>query len=138
MPEKKTLLPDNERAKRIRELAREAETDNDPASFERAFERVAQRARQTGGPAVTETYDRYKNLKRPGDKLTLKAPFPAGAVAAEWKKQSTVGDTDLTELEKADLSRHGYAYSKMNVTFTVTEGVKLPDELVVRNSPKPT
>jgi hypothetical protein len=40
MPAKKASLPDAERAKRIRELAREAETENDPASFQRAFERV--------------------------------------------------------------------------------------------------
>jgi hypothetical protein len=40
MPVKKTLITDAERAKRIRETAREIETDNYPASFERAFERV--------------------------------------------------------------------------------------------------
>jgi hypothetical protein len=40
MPAKKTILTDAERAKRIREAAREHGTDNDPASFERAFEKV--------------------------------------------------------------------------------------------------
>jgi Asp-tRNA(Asn)/Glu-tRNA(Gln) amidotransferase C subunit len=40
MPAKKETLTDAERAKRIRELAREAETDNDPESFERAFEKI--------------------------------------------------------------------------------------------------
>jgi hypothetical protein len=34
------------RAKRIREAAREHETDNDPASFERAFAEVARGARK--------------------------------------------------------------------------------------------
>jgi hypothetical protein len=37
MAAKKTALTDAERAKRIREAAREHETDNDPASFERTF-----------------------------------------------------------------------------------------------------
>ena len=40
MPPKKRTLTDAERAKRIREIAREVGTDNDPASFERAFEKV--------------------------------------------------------------------------------------------------
>jgi hypothetical protein len=40
MPAKKTALTDAERAKRIRETAREVEADNDPASFDRAFEKV--------------------------------------------------------------------------------------------------
>ena len=41
MPAKKLKLTDAERAKRIREAARGHETDNDPASFERAFAVVA-------------------------------------------------------------------------------------------------
>ena len=41
MPAKKTKLTDAERAKRIRETAREAETSNDPKDFERAFGKVA-------------------------------------------------------------------------------------------------
>jgi hypothetical protein len=41
MPIKRATLTDAERAKRIREAAREIETDNDPASFERAFAVVA-------------------------------------------------------------------------------------------------
>jgi hypothetical protein len=41
MPAKKTILTDTERAKRIREAAREHETSNDPTSFERAFGVVA-------------------------------------------------------------------------------------------------
>jgi hypothetical protein len=41
MPKKKTTISDAERAKRIREAAREHETDNDPASFERVFAAVA-------------------------------------------------------------------------------------------------
>ena len=40
MPVKKTTLTDVERAKRIRETAREIGTDNDPASFDRAFEKI--------------------------------------------------------------------------------------------------
>jgi formylmethanofuran dehydrogenase subunit B len=39
---KKTTLTDAERAKRIRQTAREAGTDNNPASFDRAFEKVVQ------------------------------------------------------------------------------------------------
>jgi hypothetical protein len=44
MPAKKTTLTDAERAKRMRILAREAGTDNDPASFDRAFDRVVRPA----------------------------------------------------------------------------------------------
>jgi hypothetical protein len=44
MPKKKTVLTDAERAKRIRETAREIGTDNDPKSFERAFKRVVPKA----------------------------------------------------------------------------------------------
>jgi hypothetical protein len=40
MPAKKEQLTDKERSKRIRETARKIETDNDPASFERAFKNV--------------------------------------------------------------------------------------------------
>lgn len=40
VPAKKTNLPDAERAKRMRALGREAEVDNDPASFDRAFDKV--------------------------------------------------------------------------------------------------
>lgn len=39
MPAKKTTLTDEERAKRMRALARDVGTDNDPASFDRAFDR---------------------------------------------------------------------------------------------------
>jgi hypothetical protein len=45
MPAKKTTLGDTERAKRIREAAREHETDGDPASFERAFAAVTRAPR---------------------------------------------------------------------------------------------
>jgi hypothetical protein len=44
MPAKKTTLTDAERAKRMRALAREAETDNDPDSFDRAFDKVVRPA----------------------------------------------------------------------------------------------
>jgi hypothetical protein len=40
MPARKTTLTDAERAKRIREAAREHETSNDTESFERAFAAV--------------------------------------------------------------------------------------------------
>jgi hypothetical protein len=43
MPIKKTILTDAERAKRIREIAREIGTDNDPESLERAFKKVVAR-----------------------------------------------------------------------------------------------
>jgi len=52
MPAKKTTLTDTERAKRIRETAREAGTDNDPASFDRAFEKVIQSTKKTGKTEV--------------------------------------------------------------------------------------
>ena len=54
MPAQKRKLPDAERAKRIRETAREAETSNDPASFERAFAKVAKPA---SPPAVKPNSD---------------------------------------------------------------------------------
>jgi hypothetical protein len=47
MPAKKTKLTDAERAKRIRAIAREIGTDNDPESLERAFEKVVRPTRQT-------------------------------------------------------------------------------------------
>jgi hypothetical protein len=42
MPAKKTALTEAARWKRIRETAREHDTDNDPESFERAFRKVVQ------------------------------------------------------------------------------------------------
>lgn len=48
MPAKKSApLTDIERSKRIREAARELETDNDPKSFERAFDKVIQPTART-------------------------------------------------------------------------------------------
>ena len=41
MPAKKHEITDEERAKRIRALAREAETDQSPKAFDKAFKRVA-------------------------------------------------------------------------------------------------
>ncbi len=46
MPEKQNQISDDERIKRIRKAAREIETDNDPASFERAFAVVARGAQK--------------------------------------------------------------------------------------------
>lgn len=40
MPAKKGVLTEEERRARIRETAREIETDDDPKSFDRAFEKV--------------------------------------------------------------------------------------------------
>jgi hypothetical protein len=40
MPRKTHILTDEERAKRIRETAKEIGTSNDPEDFERAFRRV--------------------------------------------------------------------------------------------------
>jgi hypothetical protein len=56
-------------------------------------------------------------ILRPKERLTLRAgdKFPNGAVADEWKKRATVGESELTELEKADFADHGYAYSTMNM-----------------------
>jgi hypothetical protein len=50
MPAKKGGLTDAERAKRIRETAREVEADNDPASFERAFQAVVHAPKPTEKP----------------------------------------------------------------------------------------
>jgi hypothetical protein len=47
VPAKKTALTDAERAKRIRETAREHETSNNPKDFERAFGEIA-RSRKVG------------------------------------------------------------------------------------------
>jgi hypothetical protein len=46
MAEKKSHQAESERAKRIRDAAREHETDNDPASFDRAFAAVARGAQK--------------------------------------------------------------------------------------------
>lgn len=50
MPAKKTNLTDAERARRIRETAREIGTDNDPASFDRAFKKVVRPATAQAKP----------------------------------------------------------------------------------------
>ncbi len=54
MPAKKRPITDAERAKRIRETAREAETDNDPKSFERAFAAVVKAPRKSEKPEATK------------------------------------------------------------------------------------
>jgi hypothetical protein len=54
MPTKKIALTDAERAKRIREAAREHGTDNDPAAFERAFAAVERGAQKSKKPEQTE------------------------------------------------------------------------------------
>jgi hypothetical protein len=41
MPARKTKITDTQRARRIRDAAREHGTDDNPASFERAFAAVA-------------------------------------------------------------------------------------------------
>lgn len=53
MPAKQTKLTDAERAKRIRETAREVGTDNNPAAFDSAFAKVVQPPEQPTkiGPA---------------------------------------------------------------------------------------
>jgi hypothetical protein len=40
VPKKKEVLSDEERSKRILDMAQDAGVDNDPASFERAFAAV--------------------------------------------------------------------------------------------------
>jgi hypothetical protein len=50
MPAKQTRLSDAERAKRMRALGREAEVDNDPASFDRAFDKVVRPAQSPTKP----------------------------------------------------------------------------------------
>jgi hypothetical protein len=60
MPARKVSLPDENRAKRIRDTARNAETDNDPASFERAFARVVTTSAKSEEAMVTkETDDQF-------------------------------------------------------------------------------
>ena len=44
MPAKKQHLTEEERAKRLRELAREIGTSNSPEDFERAFKKVVTQA----------------------------------------------------------------------------------------------
>ncbi len=40
MPRKKTVLTDEERAKRIRETAREVEASNDPKALDKALKKI--------------------------------------------------------------------------------------------------
>jgi hypothetical protein len=77
---------------------------------------------------MTQKYDRFRNTVRPNERLTLKAgdQFPVGAEASEWKKLATVDESKLTELEKTDLVKNGYAYSKDSIKFTITEGATPP------------
>ena len=57
MPRKQHIITDEERAKRIRETAREFGTSNSPKDFDRAFEKVvtpsAPRSRPSGKPIAT-------------------------------------------------------------------------------------
>jgi hypothetical protein len=55
MPAKKHQITDAERAKRIREAAREHETSNDPAEFERAVKGVVRPANKRGDKKAEET-----------------------------------------------------------------------------------
>ncbi len=50
MPAKKDQITDEERAKRIREKAREIGTSNDAAAFNRAFEKVVKPASEPPKP----------------------------------------------------------------------------------------
>ena len=50
MPAKKHQLTDAERAKRMRQLARETETDNDPASLERSLGKIIQHRPEPAKP----------------------------------------------------------------------------------------
>lgn len=43
MPKKVNQITDAERAKRMRELARETGADNDPATLDRALRKIAER-----------------------------------------------------------------------------------------------
>jgi hypothetical protein len=54
MPLKKAIMTDAERAKRIRDTAREIETDNDPASFDRAFAKVVRVPKQPTKPDMAK------------------------------------------------------------------------------------
>lgn len=47
MPAKKHQITDDERAKRIREAARELETSENPRDFERAFHKIVQPAKRS-------------------------------------------------------------------------------------------
>ncbi|MFZ1961845.1 MAG: hypothetical protein WAU63_11430 [Methylovirgula sp.] len=55
MPAKKHQISDAERAKRIREAAREHETSNDPKDFERAFEKVAKPKDERKGSSTKQS-----------------------------------------------------------------------------------
>ena len=69
MPAKKTKLTDAERAKRIRETAREIGTDNDPESLERAFKKVVRLkgARQDRDAPKTSAPGRTSRLHQRGE-----------------------------------------------------------------------
>lgn len=51
MPAKKTKLTDTERAKRIRETARDLGTSNDPKDLERAFKKVVPISKRATRPS---------------------------------------------------------------------------------------
>ena len=57
MPAKKTTLTDEERATRIRQTAREAETSNDPSAFDRAFGAVVKPAPTPEKPSTQKKWD---------------------------------------------------------------------------------
>ena len=85
MPAKLSKLSEAERAKRIRETAREHKTDNDPASFERAFAVVAR-----GDHKPKKQGFREKIVRRLGG-WTADGGGPLGApghaTARAWSRQ---------------------------------------------------
>jgi hypothetical protein len=66
---------------------------------------------------MARMFDRYRNVARRGEGLILRAgdPFPYGAIPEEWRKDSTVPESKLSDADKADIAANGYRYFKMKV-----------------------
>jgi hypothetical protein len=97
MPAKKTELSDTERAKRIRETARETGTDNDPASFDRAFEAVASAKPKSKFPAhepPTMPVGKYVDDCSPLPPLPpMKKPIPSRGQNTSSKREGRSAET---------------------------------------------
>lgn len=75
MPAKKTTLTDAERAKRMRDLARETGADNDPATLDKALRKLGEHRKGAPQSFVAGWVDGWKSICGP----TAEVPSPSNA-----------------------------------------------------------
>jgi hypothetical protein len=72
---------------------------------------------------MAQKYDRYRNVKRAGESLVLKAndKFPEGSTPQEWEKIATVEESGLSKLEREEIAKKGHSYIKTKVEVKISE-----------------